>query len=605
MSTNALLDVFSLPHLLRRLRPGGRKRVVTQLCLLLLIIPLTSVGGVAYAQDASVVGQWETLTIPAPVVGIHAIVLWTGKVLLYSSGSTAHLWDPTSDPTSDPESAFEENYVVSNIFCSGHCSLADGRVLVIGQDDNVNIFDPISESWSEVASMETERYYPTCTSLPDGRALAMAGKGSKDIPGVYDPGTNTWEQLNNAKLRLPFYPWMFVLPSSGLVFNAGPNQTTRTLDVATQTWEEVGDSIFSSRRDASAVALVPGKIFIVGGATPTTATAEIINLTPGEADPAWQYTAPMHHARRNHNATLLPDGKVLVTGGANKTGAVLVAEMFDPAEMSWTEMAPMQFPRLYHSTAFLLPDGRVVVTGTDSEFTLEIFSPPYLFQGAPRPTIISVPPDPIVYGSDFTVETDVDASSIISVALMRPSAVTHSFNEDQSYVPLTFTADSSSQLSVDAPMDATWAPPGYYMLFIVDDLGVPSKARFIQLPDVEVGTPPIPPPIGTMHVDSIGLALVKRGPNLKATAFAEIVEVDGGPSVSNATVTGDWRLNGTPVKIGASGTTGTDGIATIESGRIRDAQSGSDIISFCVTTVTHSGLDWDNVMPCSLPEPVP
>ncbi len=166
MSTKALLDVFSLPHLLRRLRPGGRRRVVTQLCLLLLIIPLSfaATGGVAYAQE-SMFGQWETLVVDPPVVGIHAIVLRSGKVLLFSSGSEATLWDPVSG-------MFTPKPVVNNIFCSGHCSLADGRVLVIGQDDRTYIFDPISESWSEGASMEKERYYPTCTSLPNGQALA-------------------------------------------------------------------------------------------------------------------------------------------------------------------------------------------------------------------------------------------------------------------------------------------------------------------------------------------------------------------------------------------------------------------------------------------------
>jgi hypothetical protein len=145
----------------------------------------------------------------------------------------------------------------------------------------------------------------------------------------------------------------------------------------------------------------------------------------------------------------------------------------------------MTTPRLYHSIALLLPDGRVAVGGggrfgglpeTD-QLTIEIFSPPYLFYGL-RPTITTAP-STATYGATFPVQTP-DGASIASVVLLKPGSVTHSFNGEQRYVPLSFTR-SAGGLSVRAPANANLAPPGYYMLFIVNSTGVPSVAKFVSI----------------------------------------------------------------------------------------------------------------------------
>jgi hypothetical protein len=143
-------------------------------------------------------------------------------------------------------------------------------------------------------------------------------------------------------------------------------------------------------------------------------------------------------------------------------------------------MAAQTAPRIYHSTAVLLPDGRVLSAG-ESHGSLaqtgEIFSPPYLFQGA-RPTISSAP-GTLSYGQGFTVSTP-DAASISRVALVKAGSVTHSNNFDQRYVDCTFTAGSGS-LSATAPPDSNHAPPGWYMLFLVNSGGVPSVASWVQV----------------------------------------------------------------------------------------------------------------------------
>jgi Domain of unknown function (DUF1929) len=109
--------------------------------------------------------------------------------------------------------------------------------------------------------------------------------------------------------------------------------------------------------------------------------------------------------------------------------------------------------------------------------TYEIFSPPYLFKGA-RPIIASVP-GAVAYGANFVITT-ANAASITRVALIRPGATTHAYDNDQRYVDLSFTV-GPGQITATAPASGNFAPPGYYMLVIVNSSGVPSAARFVRL----------------------------------------------------------------------------------------------------------------------------
>ena len=210
----------------------------------------------------------------------------------------------------------------------------------------------------------------------------------------------------------------------------------------------------------------------------------------------------MAYPRSYLNLTPLPDGTVLATGGgttkdsSNLSDGVLPAEDWNPATGQWTTWASMAVPRLYHSIAMLLPDGTVLVAGTGDlpgvtdERNYQIFSPPYLFKGA-RPTITSSP-SMVQYGSNFQVSTP-DAASITSVSLIRPAAVTHFFDQSARRVSLSFTV-SNGTLNVQAPANGGDAPPGPYMLFIVNSNGVPSVASWVNLPaPYQEDTPPSAP----------------------------------------------------------------------------------------------------------------
>ena len=456
------------------------------------------------AVTPALTGQWAA-PVTWPIVAVHANLLFTGEVLAWDGqtfGNDARLWNPTTGVFTSVPNNF------TNIFCAGHCQLADGKLLVAGGHigahvglQDTNLFNPATHTWAKGAPMAVGRWYPTTTMLPDGRILVTSGEINcagcfAPLPEIYNPATNVWTQLTGASLALPYYPHMFVLPD-GRVLAAATTEdmiVTRVLNIATQTWSVVDPNPVDG---GSSVMYVAGKVMKSGRSVdpdqaviPSVATTYVLDMT--QASPLWRQTAPMMFTRTFHTLTLLPDGTVLATGGGPTTdaigvaSAVLAAELWSPVNETWTTMAKMQMPRLYHSTALLMPDARVLVLAggrfnavnepTD-QLTSEFYSPPYLFKGT-RPVISSAPAT-ATYAGNIAVQTP-DAARIASVSLVKNGSVTHSINQDQRFLPLSFTTNSGT-LNVQAPANANLAPPGYYMLFILDTNGVPSVASMLQL----------------------------------------------------------------------------------------------------------------------------
>jgi len=463
----------------------------------------TTANAISIAVDnsgnAAVVGTWSS-PVTIPTVAVNLILTGNNKLFFYEDGATPTLWDYMSN-------TFTNVATTADLFCSGHAMLSDGRILAVGGFGgsgtqmgiaNAEIFDPASNTWTAVPKMAFSRWYPTATTLSDGRVLVTAGwqtsaHTNAGIPEIYDPATNKWTQLTNANNPFETYPFIFLL-ADGRVLHAGGTEfatVTDVLDLSTQTWTVIDPRVLDG---GSATMYLPGKIMKAGSATdsqgsgPSSNTTYVLDMN--QANPAWQQTPAMAYSRSFLNLTTLPDGNVLVTGGeTDKNGgiignAIYAAEIWSPQTQTWTTMASMHTPREYHSTALLLPDGRVVVSGMGADFgnvpdemSAEFYSPPYLFKGT-RPTI-SQAPSLIHYGQGFVVGTP-DAANITKVVLIRTGAVTHFFDQNTHYVPLTF-GQTTGGLSLTAPANGNLAPPGYYMLFLVNNNGVPSIASMVQI----------------------------------------------------------------------------------------------------------------------------
>ncbi|WP_144658627.1 galactose oxidase-like domain-containing protein [Paenarthrobacter nicotinovorans] len=484
----------------------------------------TTAGG-GSGTDPAVVGSWGPV-VAWPEVSIHAALTPTGKVLTwqgdFSQGGQQYLLDPATGNYIQVPSA------AADLFCAGQAVLPDGRILVVGGTSTsgglgirtVTAFEPASETWQTLAPMNHPRWYPTATTLADGRVLVTSGSNTSlsdlvPIPEIYSPTTNSWTDLTGASRTIPYYPFMYQLPDGRVLQSGASEQATSTLalNVSTQQWTTVDSRVLDG---ASIANFAPGKFIKAGSASDSGFTGQSTNtaytLDMNSQSPAWQATAAMAFPRSFVNLTNLPDGTVLATGGGtDKSGqdvtkAVMQAELWQPSSGTWSTLAPMSVPRLYHSVAVLLPDGRVFVSGSGGDEgvtdqrSYQMYSPPYLFKG-PRPSISSVPGS-AQYGSTAFIGTP-DASRIQSVSLIKTGSVTHAFDENARAMSLNFS-QAAGGLNVQMPVNGNYAPPGYYLLSIVDANGVPSTAGMIRLPAPGQDTTPPSAPTGLVASASAG-----------------------------------------------------------------------------------------------------
>jgi len=487
-------------------------------CLLLstVFVP-TAIG------QANVQGVWSTLSYEMTINPIHAALLHNNKILVVTGsgncppGQTGCPSGPPYGPSTG-SGAVVVDLVAGTVtpysetpdfFCNGMINLPDGRAFIDGGTINysplsgsvqASIFDPASNTFTSVQNMAHGRWYPTVTTLGDGRVMAFSGYNedgeiTNTTIEIYTVNQG-WSPQYTPNWTPPLYPRMTLMPS-GNVFYSGETSTTQMFNPTNQTWTFVANTYYGLDREYGSSVLLPltpannydPRMIILGGGNPGSATTELIDL--GAATPTWTPGPNMSEPRIEMNATLLPSGKVLALGGSvddeDASTASYNADLYDPVSNTFSSAGQNAYPRLYHSVSLLLPDGTVWFAGGnpergDYEPHMEIYQPAYLFNSdgslATRPTITSAPTG-VSYGNSFTVQTP-DASSIASVVLMRDGAVTHAFDMDQRQVGLSFTVGSGN-LTVTAPPNSNIAPPGFYMLFLLNTSGVPSVASFIQL----------------------------------------------------------------------------------------------------------------------------
>lgn len=454
---------------------------------------------------------------------------------------------------------------------------------------------------TSVTSFRTadERWYSTMITLADGRPILLGGmlpyaenswsnpstsNGLASMtPEVFTPGVG-WQLMGGAYSTLAFgqylsrseFPHAWVAPN-GEVFGISSDQMW-FLDPKANTKDGQGSiriagtfkgaarglrggetpatlpNVGSST--SSAVMFAPGKALQMGGNgywllhdLPASSAATVIDFNDGKV--SLTETRPMNIARRFFNSTVLPNGQVFVNGGtrfAHDLGqAAYEGEIWDPATGQWQLTPRAQRARLYHNTSSLLPSGVVLTGGGGNPGPVfnrnaEAYFPPYLFrqvngvtQLAPRPTISRVDSFKVAHGGSLKLLLGT-SGPIREAVLMGLTVVTHGFNTGQRRVPLQFSQPSSGRLDVTAP-SANLAPPGYYMLVVVDDQGVPSRGVIVA-----VGAEVSPPPGAAIGLAPVGLSAPLAAPVLAAGDTAQFA-----PRLSWADAQVSWDFgDGTP-----------------------------------------------------------
>lgn len=485
----------------------------------------------SFSQNPQVVGQWST-PISFDLVPVAVANLPDGRLLTWSSkyhdnfgGDDGFTFTQIFDPNMGidggvlPRTRTDTNH---DMFCPGINNMPDGRILATGgsSSERASIYDPRTEKWTRADDMLVARGYQGAVTLSDGSSFTIGGSWSGGAYGgrtaeVYSdatgwrllsglPGELLWNAEDNSgepegQFRMDNHAWLWAAPN-GKIFQAGPGETMHWLDVTGDGSSTVigqrGDDKYSMNGNTAMFDI--GKLLKVGGSrsygsgTISNEKAYVIDINDENNVTVTRTANNMQHARIFVSSVVLPTGEVLVLGGMNTSvpfsdvGAHLSAEIFNPDTNSFRTVASMQVPRTYHSTGILLMDGRVFMgggglcgncpAGGANHPNAEIYSPPYLFNTsgdlAVRPTLSA--PDNAYFERAFSV---LATPGIAEFSFIRMSSATHSVNNEQRRVPVTFT-ESNGSYQLDMP-NANLMPPGYYMLFAIDASGVPSISKAV------------------------------------------------------------------------------------------------------------------------------
>jgi hypothetical protein len=453
------------------------------------------------AKDPAVVGRWTSPRNPGTrTIGITAVLLHTGKVLLFgaesqvSTTTTAFLYNPATGgghPVPVP----------APIFCGSVTPLSDGRILSVGGANplprgivDLWLFDPVTEEWTRQPDSPLGRYYPTSTRLADGRVVIAGGRETR--PSIFNPTIEVYRppvrgDVGTLRVVGPehvtaIYPHHFLMPDGAML--QVDRQTSYRLNPATWRWRNLPDLPVNSGVGAAHLMLPGGpsgsnRVMMIGGlrggTTGVDATQYYNHARPRAG---WRLGPPMPTSRGHMNVVQVPNGSAFGIGG-NGIGISDIpyrrAMHFSDKTGKWTNMAAQQPRRAYHSTALLLPDGRIMSTGDDraggGKHLVDIYKPPYLFRGK-RPRIFAAPRR-LTYGHRFAIRASGQARRAV---LMAPGATTHANEMNARHVTLA-VRKTSRGLSAKAPASGRIAPPGHYMLFVLNDRGVPSVARWVHI----------------------------------------------------------------------------------------------------------------------------
>jgi hypothetical protein len=452
--------------------------------------------------------------------------------------------------------AMPQTLQTGDLFCSGHVWMRDGRLFVAGgtatypngangyfgaalcyqfAPELLDLTTLDYGVWQREPDLAITRWYPTVTLLGDD-SLLIAGGSDNGVyhndyevyrcaqPGRTPPAPMTFDQRTsgggNARVyagpigpgSFPDYPRIHLL-RSGEAFCSGWYRRGFKWR-HTPGYQPVYDFSAGAGSDAPNIPYASSihdprfgggdsRIMRIGGNAAGTATPDVESCN-AEVPGQWQQElAPfrLNYGRWMQNAVVLPNGNVFVFGGfadGNNPGVPeLRPELLTPA--GWVVQPPENGARGYHASAVLLPDGRVFVGGGDVRAVdYQIYSPPYLTGGQPRPKGIGCDIAPVVGGMHYRLDDpgalytlwwdeNLPAGvTVDQVVLIRPGSVTHHSDFDQHFMRLPIEAPDDvapreCRLRFRPPQDSKQMPRGWYMLFAVSNQGVPAEAIWVHL----------------------------------------------------------------------------------------------------------------------------
>ncbi|KAI5084669.1 hypothetical protein GOP47_0000838 [Adiantum capillus-veneris] len=396
--------------------------------------------------------------------------------------------------------------------------------------------------WQELSNaLAKPRWYASNQILPDNNIIVVGGRkgfsyefaprttGAISLPFLYQTNEPNTENNLYPFLHLSSDGNVFIFANSkSILLDYRSNKVVRTFPEllgGSRNYPSSGSSVMlplSAVDDFQRV-----EVMICGGAphgafqkvaqgSYPAALQTCARMTITDPNPEWSMEN-MPSSRVMGDMILLPTSEVLIINGAkqgtagwgsavNPSLSPFLYTPSAPTESRFQVLASTPIPRLYHSTAILLPDGRVLVGGSNpnvgysfmdvpfpTELRIEAYSPYYLATSFDnkRPSITALNGQ-IGYGVIFEVDfilLTADHVSSVEFKLFAPPFTTHttSMNQRQLILQATTILNGTSKgagagfmAMVKSPSSAIAAPPGYYLLFVVNQ-GVPSQGAWIQV----------------------------------------------------------------------------------------------------------------------------
>jgi Domain of unknown function (DUF1929)/Glyoxal oxidase N-terminus len=379
-----------------------------------------------------------------------------------------------------------------------------------------------TNNWIEdqgVVMLQRGRWYPSAAIMANGSVLVVGGEQGSNgapepsieiLPNGGPPIDMPWLAATDP---LNLYPFIVVLPSGG-VFVMFFNQALKLDEGSYATIQTYPMMPGSLNNDANsgrtyplegAVVIMPQHapysdpitIMACGGSTNPTGLAidNCISIQPEVPGADWVLER-MPSKRVMSCMAGLPDGTYFIANGAQQGVAGfglantpnLNALLYDPTKplgQRITVMANTTVARLYHSEAILLLDGRILISGSDpednvnpEEYRVEVFTPPYLLSGLPQPAFTLTNTD-WEYNENIAFTVTSGSTANLKVSMLGAVSSTHGNSMGQRTLFPAFSCSGNS-CSLTTPTNSHIAPPGWYMIFVVDG-PTPSVGKYIRI----------------------------------------------------------------------------------------------------------------------------